>query len=548
MYEKELFFQMFASSTTTNYGTLKVEIPDPSFDSFEEVPDPSFGEVPDPSLEFDELSENHDLGLVSQVQVSTSSQTASHQVPDTSFDEMTENQDPMMRRFTPASSAAGQTGLQDLKNTLNALQGEVNAKEIKTAQQFSKKELQLQMSASSPIGSKIEIPDALEETASNGAVQTGLEELKKGSSALEDELKANMLTKLTESTARNAALENELEESNSKLEKLKGKHQRAMKRHDEMKRSLCSLTDALEDMNKTNDSLVADNKKLAVLLVESQHQRKILEKELQERDEAMVEIAEAKKWQESTITLEEELKDTKHLLTAALKKCFEGREESNRLKKDLELLKKKLHTEESQTLMEQQRAVKQQVEFDSSLPSLTDALEEMKQMNGSLIAQLEEDLKHSKEELGLLKKKVHTEESKTLMEKFVLLTNKLGVRHPLVSKSTFTLLPVIDKMTRFTCMFFLFMWLVAPSNAFGPSTSRAGVPALGGLSATSMMAVPSEVEVAFDQSILITPGNGTIDWNNPVEAVVGGLTLTYFAFSILAGLKYVLKDGWRPKM
>jgi hypothetical protein len=57
-------------------------------------------------------------------------------------------------------------------------------------------------------------------------------------------------------------------------------------------------------------------------------------------------------------------------------------------------------------------------------------------------------------------------------------------------------------------------------------------------------------EEAFSSSssVLVSLGNGTIDWGNPVEAVVGGITLLYFAFSIAAGIKYVWKDGWRPKL
>lgn len=41
---------------------------------------------------------------------------------------------------------------------------------------------------------------------------------------------------------------------------------------------------------------------------------------------------------------------------------------------------------------------------------------------------------------------------------------------------------------------------------------------------------------------------GTIHWDDPFEAVVGGITLLYLAFSIWAGLKYFFKDGWRPKL
>ena len=40
---------------------------------------------------------------------------------------------------------------------------------------------------------------------------------------------------------------------------------------------------------------------------------------------------------------------------------------------------------------------------------------------------------------------------------------------------------------------------------------------------------------------------GLINWGNPAEAVGGIITLLYIVFSILAGIKYVVKDGWRPK-
>ena len=57
--------------------------------------------------------------------------------------------------------------------------------------------------------------------------------------------------------------------------------------------------------------------------------------------------------------------------------------------------------------------------------------------------------------------------------------------------------------------------------------------------------VPSPVE--FMPSELLSLGTGSINWENPSEAVAGGFTLLYFAFSIAAGLKYVIKDKWRPK-
>jgi hypothetical protein len=63
----------------------------------------------------------------------------------------------------------------------------------------------------------------------------------------------------------------------------------------------------------------------------------------------------------------------------------------------------------------------------------------------------------------------------------------------------------------------------------------------------SLKMLPEEA-FSSSSSVLVSLGNGTIDWGNPVEAVVGGITLLYFAFSIAAGIKYVWKDGWRPKL
>ena len=41
---------------------------------------------------------------------------------------------------------------------------------------------------------------------------------------------------------------------------------------------------------------------------------------------------------------------------------------------------------------------------------------------------------------------------------------------------------------------------------------------------------------------------GLINWDNPAESIGGAITLLYIVFSILAGIKYIVKDGWRPKM
>ncbi len=41
---------------------------------------------------------------------------------------------------------------------------------------------------------------------------------------------------------------------------------------------------------------------------------------------------------------------------------------------------------------------------------------------------------------------------------------------------------------------------------------------------------------------------GLINFDNPGEAIIGSITLLYIAFSIAAGIKYVVVDGYRPKL
>ena len=54
-----------------------------------------------------------------------------------------------------------------------------------------------------------------------------------------------------------------------------------------------------------------------------------------------------------------------------------------------------------------------------------------------------------------------------------------------------------------------------------------------------LLSVVQETESVTRQSM--------IDWDNPGSAILGSITLLYIAFSILAGIKYVVKDGYRPK-
>ena len=65
-------------------------------------------------------------------------------------------------------------------------------------------------------------------------------------------------------------------------------------------------------------------------------------------------------------------------------------------------------------------------------------------------------------------------------------------------------------------------------------------------------AVSSVVEggSVIEETAVITTTRqvGLINWDNPAESIGGAITLLYIVFSILAGIKYIVKDGWRPKM
>ena len=57
---------------------------------------------------------------------------------------------------------------------------------------------------------------------------------------------------------------------------------------------------------------------------------------------------------------------------------------------------------------------------------------------------------------------------------------------------------------------------------------------------TFLVSIAEENEIVTRQ--------GLINWGNPGESLLGSIFLLYVVFSILAGIKYVVKDGWRPKL
>jgi hypothetical protein len=71
-----------------------------------------------------------------------------------------------------------------------------------------------------------------------------------------------------------------------------------------------------------------------------------------------------------------------------------------------------------------------------------------------------------------------------------------------------------------------------PSNEF-VTTVMNDVPSLSPLPASN---------------VLLSALQSDIDWNDPAQAFGAIVFLAYVGVSVAAGLKYVVKDGWRPKL
>jgi hypothetical protein len=59
--------------------------------------------------------------------------------------------------------------------------------------------------------------------------------------------------------------------------------------------------------------------------------------------------------------------------------------------------------------------------------------------------------------------------------------------------------------------------------------------------------VPSSSFSSSSNMLLSNLGND-INWDNPGQAFGIFVLLAYIGISIAAGLKYIIKDGWRPKL
>jgi hypothetical protein len=67
--------------------------------------------------------------------------------------------------------------------------------------------------------------------------------------------------------------------------------------------------------------------------------------------------------------------------------------------------------------------------------------------------------------------------------------------------------------------------------------------------ATSLEEKPSSLSSVIDShAMLISNLLDEINWDNPGKSFGIIVTLVYIGISIAAGLKYIIKDGWRPKL
>ena len=103
---------------------------------------------------------------------------------------------------------------------------------------------------------------------------------------------------------------------------------------------------------------------------------------------------------------------------------------------------------------------------------------------------------------------------------------------------------VLVKLIVFLCSFQV-------ASSFAPRLALQGmsVPRSGYGSIQRQVCVAAWLVPKASDSVDALHGiNTAINWNEPGEVLLGGFFLAYIGFSLFAGLKYVLKDGWRPKL
>ena len=115
-------------------------------------------------------------------------------------------------------------------------------------------------------------------------------------------------------------------------------------------------------------------------------------------------------------------------------------------------------------------------------------------------------------------------------------------------------------MRRFDCALSLLLTNISVTSAFAPES----VVHLGAAH-DAMTSIPSGATASIDTelnslvsgvgSALLSLANDSetvirqplINWEHPAQAIGASVTLLYIVFSVLAGIKYIVKDGWRPK-
>ena len=113
-------------------------------------------------------------------------------------------------------------------------------------------------------------------------------------------------------------------------------------------------------------------------------------------------------------------------------------------------------------------------------------------------------------------------------------------------------------MDQFKASLLFLLANISAALAFAPQFSidlgaahQATTPMASGLDtvvSSSMFAGINSLILSVVEEAETVAKKGVINWDNPGEAIFGSITLLYFAFSIAAGIKYVVVDGYRPKM
>ena len=334
--------------------------------------------------------------------------------------QVSNSQDQILSVRSPQNAT---TGLQESKNTVHDFQDDLDVKEVKGDQKLSKEqEVQATLLRSSMAIAKTELAESaarnavmeyeLEETnlklesaffrakeyqeitlqQQNELEETRVQNTEFAHEVKKLQAKVNELEKyredqneLEKTRGQNTKLAHKVEELQAKvngLEKDSAKQKREAGRYQEMKDSLTSLTSTLEEMTKSNESLIAKNSELqgeiqdeneikssfatlATKLAQSNARNMALEKQLEEnRNTIEAGIVEVEEWKESSTTLEKKLRDTKDLLISA---TDDGcKEEVDSLKEELASLQQKFEVATNIGRQEEKSEISCRYQLESS--------------------------------------------------------------------------------------------------------------------------------------------------------------------------------------